>query len=156
MARGGYRPGAGRKPGSKKGAEISEETQQIRDMLALKTKAKAKLFNDLLAKIKSGGKITIAEKKLMDVLAVELAAEVGGDKKLENSDRLEPLDYMLAVMNDQTADKERRDRMAIAAAPFRHARIAEGKGKKQEKDDKAKTAGAGKFAPGRPPIALVK
>ena len=154
--RGGYRPGAGRKPGSKKGAEISEETQQIRDMLALKTKAKAKLFNDLLAKIKSGGKITIAEKKLMDILAVELAAEVGGDKKPENSDRLEPLDYMLAVMNDQTADKERRDRMAIAAAPFCHARIAEGKGKKQEKDDKAKTAGAGKFAPGRPPIALVK
>jgi hypothetical protein len=156
MARGGYRPGAGRKPGSKKSAEISEETQQIRDMLALKTKAKAKLFNDLLGKIKSGGKVTIAEKKLMDILAVELAAEVNGDKKMENQDKLEPLDYMLSVMNDLSADKDRRDRMAIAAAPFCHARIAEGKGKKQEKDDKAKTAGAGKFAPGRPPIALVK
>ena len=156
MGRGGFRPGAGRKPGSKKGAEISEETKQIRDMLALKTKAKAKLFNDLLGKIKSGGKVTISEKKLMDVLAVELAAEVGGDKKPENSDRLEPLDYMLAVMNDQTADKERRDRMAIAAAPFRHARIAEGKGKKQEKDEKAAAAAKGRFSAGKPPLALVK
>lgn len=156
MGRGGYRPGAGRKPGSKKGAEISEETQQIRDMLALKTKAKAKLFNDLLGKIKSGGKVTISEKKLMDVLAVELAAEVNGDKQPENPDKLEPLDYMLSVMNDPMADKDRRDRMAIAAAPFVHPRIAEGKGKKQEKDEKAKNAGAGKFAPGRPPIALVK
>lgn len=81
MGRGGYRPGAGRKPGSKKGAEISEETKQIRDMLALKTKAKAKLFNDLLGKIKSGGKVTISEKKLMDILAVELAAEVNGKNK---------------------------------------------------------------------------
>jgi hypothetical protein len=156
MGRGGYRPGAGRKPGSKKSAEISEETQQIRDMLALKTKAKAKLFNDLLGKIKSGGKVTISEKKLMDILAVELAAEVSGDKQPENSERLEPLDYMLSVMNDPMADKDRRDRMAIAAAPFVHPRIAEGKGKKQEKDEKAKTAGAGKFAPGRPPLALVK
>lgn len=157
MARGGYRAGAGRKPGSKKSAETSEETQQIRDMLALKTKAKAKLFNDLLGKIKSGGKVTISEKKLMDVLAVELAAEVNGDKKPENPDHLEPLDYMLAVMNDATADKDRRDRMAIAAAPFRHARIAEGKkGKKDEDADKANKAGKGKFAAGRPPLALVK
>lgn len=156
MGRGGYRPGAGRKPGSKKGAEISEETKQIRDMLALKTKAKAKLFNDLLGKIKSGGKVTISEKKLMDVLAVELAAEVNGDKPLENPERLEPLDYMLGVMNDSTADKDRRDRMAIAAAPFVHPRIAEGKGKKEEKESKAKNAGKGKFAPGRPPLALVK
>jgi len=156
MARGGYRAGAGRKPGSKKGAEISEETRQIKEMLALKTKAKAKLFNDLLGKIKSGVKITISEKKLMDVLAVELAAEVNGDKNTENPDHLEPLDYMLAVMNDHAADKERRDRMAIAAAPFVHPRIAEGKGKKQEKENKAKNAGAGRFAAGRPPIALVK
>lgn len=156
MGRGGYRPGAGRKPGSKKSAEISEETQQIRDMLALKTKAKAKLFNDLLGKIKSGGKVTISEKKLMDILAVELAAEVNGDKQPENPDKLEPLDYMLSVMNDSTADKDRRDRMAIAAAPFVHPRIAEGKGKKQEKDEKAAAAAKGRFSAGKPPLALVK
>ncbi|MFA6336145.1 MAG: hypothetical protein WCX48_11470, partial [Bacteroidales bacterium] len=53
-------------------------------------------------------------------------------------------------------NKELRARMAVAAAPFIHARKGEGVGKKEEKSDKAKNAGAGKFAPGRPPIALVK
>jgi hypothetical protein len=36
-----------------------------------------------------------------------------------------PLEYMLAVMNDVAADDARRDRMAIAAAPFVHARSAQ-------------------------------
>lgn len=35
----------------------------------------------------------------------------------------EPLEYMLAVMNDEKADLFRRDKMAVAAAPYRHARI---------------------------------
>lgn len=34
-----------------------------------------------------------------------------------------PLEYMLTVMNDQDADVTRRDRMAIAAAPFMHPRV---------------------------------
>jgi hypothetical protein len=34
-----------------------------------------------------------------------------------------PLDYMLAVMHDEKADKDRRDRMAAAAAPYLHARL---------------------------------
>jgi len=34
-----------------------------------------------------------------------------------------PLEYMLAVMNDETADPRRRARMAIAALPFFHTRI---------------------------------
>jgi hypothetical protein len=36
-----------------------------------------------------------------------------------------PLKYMLAVMRDVKADPARRDRMAIAAAPFCHARYGE-------------------------------
>jgi phage terminase small subunit len=36
-----------------------------------------------------------------------------------------PLDYMLSVMNDVDADVARRDRMAIAAAPFVHSRVGE-------------------------------
>lgn len=71
-------------------------------------------------------------------------------------ERKDPLTYMLDVMNDTGAEDERRDRMAIAAAPFVHSRKAEGKGKKEEKDDKAKKAASGKFAPSRPPVALVK
>jgi hypothetical protein len=35
-----------------------------------------------------------------------------------------PLHYMLSVVADPTADVDRRDRMAIAAAPFCHPRIS--------------------------------
>jgi hypothetical protein len=36
-----------------------------------------------------------------------------------------PLDYMLNVMRDAGADSARRDRMAIAAAPFVHGRASD-------------------------------
>lgn len=36
-----------------------------------------------------------------------------------------PLEYMLAVMRDVNEDPARRDRMAVAAAPFVHSRAAE-------------------------------
>src|SRR3954449_13269125 len=46
--------------------------------------------------------------------------------------RMSPLDYMLSVMNDPGVDDARRDRMAIAAAPYVHARAADAKlGKKE-------------------------
>ena len=35
-----------------------------------------------------------------------------------------PLEYMLRVMRDETADEKRRDAMAMAAGPFVHARLA--------------------------------
>ena len=37
---------------------------------------------------------------------------------------LEPLDYMLSVMRDVTADVTRRDAMAKAAAPYRHPQLS--------------------------------
>jgi hypothetical protein len=37
---------------------------------------------------------------------------------------LTPLEYMLAVLRDKTVDAERRDRMAAAAAPYIHPRLA--------------------------------
>jgi hypothetical protein len=36
----------------------------------------------------------------------------------------QPLEYMLKVMRDETADEKRRDAMAIAAASFVHPRLA--------------------------------
>src|SRR5262245_50976589 len=34
-----------------------------------------------------------------------------------------PLDYMIRLMRDESIDVDRRDRMAIAAAPFLHPRL---------------------------------
>lgn len=58
--------------------------------------------------------------------------------------RMQPLEYMLLVMNDPAADATRRDRMAIAAAPFCHPRVADKSwGKKDAQAEAAATAGAG-------------
>jgi hypothetical protein len=35
-----------------------------------------------------------------------------------------PLDYMLGVMRDKKADKDRRDRMAAAVAPYVHPKLS--------------------------------
>ena len=40
-------------------------------------------------------------------------------------DGINPLDYMLAVMRDQTAKTQRRDDMAKAAAPYIHPRLSQ-------------------------------
>src|SRR4051812_1961444 len=60
------------------------------------------------------------------------------------SGRMSPLDYMLTVMNDPDADPARRDRMAVAAAPYVHVRAADAKpSKKEEAEQAALTAGCG-------------
>lgn len=105
MAKGGYRPGAGRPKGSRNKTRI------------------------------------------------ETPADIQSAAAYKN---MTPLDYMLKVMRDPREDAGRRDRMAIAAAPYCHSRKGEGLGKKQEKDDKAKAAGGGKFAPMKPPLKLVR
>jgi hypothetical protein len=64
---------------------------------------------------------------------------------------------MLGVMNDPGADAARRDRMAIAAAPFVHGRAAEAKpGKKEQQAAAAQRAATtGRFAPPAPPKLVV-
>ena len=106
MAKGGYRPGAGRPKGSRS-----------------KSKAKAETMGDI--------------------------------KAAAASENLTPLEYMLRIMRDPNEDADRRARMAIAAAPFCHARKGERSGK-EDKADRAKAAGKGKFAPSAPPIKLIK
>lgn len=60
---------------------------------------------------------------------------------------LSPLDYMLRVMNDPEAHIDRRDKMALNAAPFVHAKPSDKPGKKEEKDERAKKLTAGRFSP---------
>lgn len=49
--------------------------------------------------------------------ARKLSAEAAGKGET-------PLKYMLRVMRNSKADPDRRDRMAVAAAPFIHPRLA--------------------------------
>ncbi|MDD5007228.1 MAG: hypothetical protein PHU49_03640 [Syntrophorhabdaceae bacterium] len=67
------------------------------------------------------------------------------------AENLTPLEYMLKVMRDPNEDKDRRARMAIAAAPFVHPRKGEGQGKKNDKADRAVKAGQGRFSPSKTP-----
>lgn len=163
MARGGYRPGAGRKFGSKdkkKQRAISpeaEEKKKIRELLAFDKKAKAKFYQEFLSRIGKGEILSVSEKKLMSKIASELAEAIDDKDKDESKlQELDPLTYMLKVMNDPNAGEERRDRMAIAAAAYVHGKPLEPKGKKRDREDKAKEAAAGRFASGSPPLKLVK
>jgi phage terminase small subunit len=57
---------------------------------------------------------------------------------------MQPLEYMLAVMNDPYADRNRRDKMAIAAAPYCHPKMADQRlGKKDQETEAATVAGIG-------------
>jgi len=67
-----------------------------------------------------------------------------------------PLDYMLKVMRDSSAETDRRDKMAYWAAPYVHSKGNEKPGKKEEREEKAAKAASGKFAAGKPPLSLVK
>jgi hypothetical protein len=63
---------------------------------------------------------------------------------VSNATGMSPLDYMLTVMRDPQADPMRRDRLAIAAAPYVHPRVEpKSRGKKQRAEDAAKTAAVG-------------
>lgn len=71
--------------------------------------------------------------------------------------QMDPLAYMLEVMNDSQADDARRDRMAIAAAVYLHGKpgdAAQGvKRQRQEAGERAASSG-GRFASPPPPGTL--
>lgn len=65
-----------------------------------------------------------------------------------------PLEYALGIMNDNTQDEARRDRMAVAALPFVHMKKGEG-GKKEQSADNAEKVSKGKFKAAEPPRLVV-
>jgi hypothetical protein len=66
-----------------------------------------------------------------------------------------PLEYMLEVMNDPGADTMRRDRMAIAAAPFVHPRKEPVGQNKKDNEKSAAELAAGEFAARPAPLKVV-
>ncbi|MGE7136211.1 hypothetical protein ACQKIE_01105 [Luteibacter sp. NPDC031894] len=127
MPRGGSRPGAGRPKGSTKpGKKASAPKADTK-----KTKS-ARTTGRKVAAIPPGPR---PDDPVFDgeVLPAKLS----------------PLDYMLDVMNNRNAEADRRDRMAVAAAPYVHGKMGE-KGKKDAKRDAAANAG-GSFASTPPP-----
>jgi phage terminase small subunit len=160
MPSGGYRPGAGRKKGVKNkrpaaakkpsGKAVNpKNAAQIKKMLEVGELVKAKLYHALVSKVAAGESLTSAELAKVAQLEKELRSIVEPPVEIPKKD---PLTYMIDVINDDMADAEIRARMAIAAAPYLHAKPGEThKGKKDEKNDKAKAAGSGRFAPSAPP-----
>lgn len=164
MPRGGYRPGTGRPKGAKdskprkgtgkeKKAPVKTEREQIKEILALGHKAKAKMYQEYLLRISKGDKLSIMEKKLMDKLGADLEYEIKQAEKPDiESKNLNADVFLRQVWNDPTIEISLR----IRAAEIIFRADGEKKGKKSEKEKKAKQAGVGKFAPGKAPLKLVK
>jgi hypothetical protein len=157
MPRGGYRPGSGRKNGSKdkKKRQLSpesEEKKKLREMLAYDKQAKARFYQEFLIRVSKGEKLSLSEKKMMDKLGTELAAELDDEEAKQGQGDLEAYEYLRTVWNDPNADPSLRVRAAEIVLRVE----GEKKGKKDVLEDKAKNAGSGKFAPGKAPVRLVK
>ena len=172
MSKGGYRPGSGPKKGAKyrprKGKKPKPtprkpkkppEQDKIQQTPELSEKEiKRRFYREFQNRKAKGEKLTVPEMKMMLSLSAELSAEIG-DEGIKTTgapdENLTPLDLMLRGMRDPNEPKETRYRLAIAAAPFIHPRKGEGQGKKEDKADRAKVAGAGRFAASKPPVLKV-
>jgi len=153
MARGGFRPGAGRKKGSGKKAEVKS--------LPLLAKAEeiAAFYAGLMEKARSGQKITPDDRKQLNALLQDMTLIHGGGDVApvtEADETKDAKEYLEKLLVSSAIDKKTKIQVANILLPFQHPRLGEGKGKKEDKEDRAKRAAAGKFAAGKPPIALVK
>ena len=135
MARGGSRPGAGRKP------------RALADGAAPKPKAVPRKKKEATQYVDANGVKTAAAPKNWP-FGQEPPAEQAPKPDLSE---LTPLEYLLGVMRDGDEEKGRRMQAATLAAPYVHARKVESSGKKEEAAAKAKAAGAGKFGRREPP-----
>lgn len=86
----------------------------------------------------------------------DITKDLKGVRKQAKKAGMSPLEYMLAVMNNPEADQVRRDRMAVAAAPYVHEKAADtAPGKKEARMAEAAAAAVDKFAPPPPPKLVV-
>ena len=71
--------------------------------------------------------------------------------KKDNNNDIMPFEYMLDIMRDENEPDDRRDKMAYYLLPYLYPKASMAKGKKEERDEKAKLAGAGRFSASQPP-----
>lgn len=67
----------------------------------------------------------------------------------------DPLEWLLALMNEPRAKVFDRRNAAQTAVPYIHGKKAEA-GKKEQKVEAAKAAGKGKYSQSKPPLTVVK
>lgn len=152
MSRGGYRPNSGPQRGTKYKPRTPKPEAEAKPKVKAKTKKEPPKKKDIKEKKIRAPREKVAPQSLPDK-APTLPPE---DQKKAEALELDPKAYALKIMNDPNEDKTRRDRMCALLLPFCHPRAGEGKGKKEEKEDKAANAGKGKFAPSAPPLKVVK
>lgn len=161
MASGGSRVGAGRKKGAKdsKKRKLTEEQQeagQIKQLLSLGVKAKAKFYQEFLIRVanKDGQQkpLSIVEKRMMAALDEDLKANIEDSSKEIDFSDYEATEFLRTVWNDPKIEMSLRIR---AAEIIVRGAIDKG-GKKGEQASRAAEAGKGKFAPSNPPVRLVK
>ena len=166
MSSGGYRPGAGRKPGSKdkkprgkvKATEKLPLNQADKDkinaLLAidLETREKAKTYSDLLTRASTGESLTAAGKREMASLREELRKRLSdGEAEDLTLDEPDAKEFLEKLLLSKDVDQKTKIQIANILLPFQHSRKGEGLGKKDEQAGRAKAAGAGKFSASAPP-----
>ena len=145
MPTGGPRPGAGRK---------SDKIYFIKGIKYDNLKDAATSNNVHKSTITRWCK----SEKISDCYTEKKPKNISGTSSIPADElaNMTPLDYMLSVMRDPTADNDRRDKMSYYAAPYMHSKGIEKPGKKDKIKEKAKKAGAGKFRPGKAPSKIIK
>lgn len=162
MSSGGYRPGSGRKKGSKdkkpRGTPKppASDAEKIRQMLAMGTKAKARFYQEFMQRVARGEKLSVSEMRMMDKIGLEIAEVVGlGEGKppvTMETIELEAPQYLRRVWNDPNIETVLR----IRAAEIIVKGDGGEKGIKEKRNERAKTAGSGKFRASVPPLRVVK
>ena len=166
MARGGYRPGAGRPPGAKnkkpentKVVNIKKNLSPLEYLLGVMRNKNSLIERRIQAAVaalpfchakpalgKKEQRRQAADEAGIDWLSPELAKIF--------REGISPLEYLLKVMRNESEDIRYRMQASVAAAPYVH-RKAGALGKKEERRVKANQAATGKFSPGVPPLKVV-
>jgi hypothetical protein len=158
MAKGGYRVGSGRPKGvvetKPRRNKVVRQTdnENIKRMLALGLEAKTTLYQEFIDRVKKGETLSIVEKRMMEGISKALVDELDANRMKAEPENLGADEFLKSVWNNPMVDISLR----IRAAEVVFRSTTDTKGKKEIKDDKAKSVGQGKFSSGRAPLTMVK